>query len=327
MPNVRPYATVQHVNGKTFGEPRGRAALPVSFSGRHIPVRDVMKLPLIVREPVWVKFAGRHYSLRSEGLYRFWDIAALRYGNDADAIPGYTPTRRYAAVIRYTSDVISLLSALAQLHLFGSRHDKWATDDLVAHLRRGMISMTCGPSTQLVVTLLRRLGVPARHVAIVRRGGRLNGYSDGHILVEYHCPRQHRWIMYDPVGHNHFLHRGRLLDAGEVAALLRRGGDYQPQRITPEGVGGVDVSHAVLGEFSDPSMSEYGWHHPERMKQALSQMLPLPGIARGGTRWYTTTSPVERRRVLARSRENRVIPADQWRQTLYTDLSPEWLTP
>lgn len=311
---------VQHTRCATFRAPRGRTDAP-----RNTKIRDVMRLPLIVREPLWIRFAGRSYSLRLEGLYRFWDLAAVRYGRDGDKAPHIRPTRRYAAVIRYRHDVIALLAALAQLHVFGTRHDAWPHERLIAHLRRGMISMTCGPSTQLFVTLLRQCGVPARHVAIVRRGGRRDGYSDGHVLMEYHCPQLRRWVMFDPVGHHHFIHRGRRLDAGDVAERVRCGGDVAIERITPDGVGGVDTTEAVLGEFPEAAMSEYSWQ--QCLTDGVRDMLPLPGIARDGTRWYTTASRAERRRVLATSPDNRVITRDEWRSILYTDVIDEWRTP
>ncbi len=316
-PRVRHHVHAQHFQAERFDEladrfvaPKGKRAVAVS------------RLPFVTSGSRWVKFADRYYYVRREGLYRFWDLGRLQY-DAGDGLPRFLDaTRRYESMIVFRKDVRALLGANAQLTFHGNRHQTLPFDEQVRQMRRGALSLTCGPTSDFTVKLLETVGVRARKVALIRVRGPLDAFSDGHILIEVYWPARKQWVLAEMSAHFLFKQGDRYLCAGDVMEINRRGDAFDVEPFTPPGVGRVDMTDAILGEFPEGALSEAGFHDLEQIKRHMRDFYVMPGIPQDGTCWYTTDNAAWRRRVEAYQPYNRVIERDAWWRLLYGFSAP-----
>ncbi|MCY4375104.1 MAG: hypothetical protein OXC31_15185 [Spirochaetaceae bacterium] len=80
---VRRDVAAQHHTHGAVRRLTGRAEPPAG-----VTATPVSRLPLLIDEPRWVRFADRCFAVRSEGLYRFWAVAGDFCGYE-QFVPGF----------------------------------------------------------------------------------------------------------------------------------------------------------------------------------------------------------------------------------------------
>lgn len=282
-----------------------------------IRARRVEELPLLLDRPQWVRFADRFFHVKKEGLYRFWDFGRLQYESFNEKPRSLRDTPRYSSVILYRGDVVTLLSALAAAHYFGNRHDALPFERQLAHVKHGALSLTCGPCTAFVTTLLARLGWKTRPICLVRMDGPFNGHGDGHVLFEFYWPRHRKWVLADVSGHCLFTKHGRYLHAGEVAEIIRSGGVFERTPLAPPGIRAADATDAIAGKFCATPIEQIAGANPEMFARGLRSLFVMPMIAEGGHYHYYSDNPVHHARMKRYRTDIKAIPRAEWWQRFY----------
>lgn len=312
FPKVQHQVVAQFHQRLTISDIEGKWKAPDG-----IRARAAASLPVIVRDSQWVRFSDRYFHLRKEGLYRFYDWGTVRYDNPEDVPQLVDDTRDYSCVILFRNDILALFGAIATLQYHGYRHDRTSFKEQLTQLKRGTLSLQCGTSTQFVCSMLNELGWKARPVSCIRPEGAYNNWNNGHILFEFYWPKYRRWILADVNGHRLFVKDGKYLHAGEVADLIRGGGDFEFEWLTPRGIGLVDVSYGMLGEFPGTSYSEYGFYDDVRIKASLRQLLVMPLLAEGGIAYFYHDDPKVQDRICRARSDARAITRNEWWQRFY----------
>ena len=278
---------------------------------------SALTLPAVIREPVWVRFADRFFRLKREGLYRLWDWGKVRQSADGSAPVWLNAPRRYVNVILFRNDILALLGAIATLQHHGHRHIPLTFAEQLRHLRRGSLSLTCGPSSQFVRELLGRFGWQTRPVSCVRITGAWTGWNDGHILNEMYWPRLRKWVLVDVNAHRMFIKDGLFLNAGEVRELVEQGDTFDFHWLTPRGLPLVDITPEVLGEFPMGSFGLTGWHDDDAMRQSLGELLRMTLLPHDGHWWFHADDPAVVERLCRYRPDACPLPRDQWQALFY----------
>jgi hypothetical protein len=282
-----------------------------------VAVVSALRLPAIIREPVWVKLGDRFFHLKREGLYRFWDWGKVRVPADGSAPVWLQAPRRHVNVIVFRRDILALLGAVATLQHHGHRHIPLSFAEQLRHLRRGALSLTCGPSSQFVRELLGRFGWETRPVSCVRLAGAWTGWNDGHILNEMYWPRLRKWVLVDVNAHRMFVRNGVFLNAGEVRDLVERGEAFDFHWLTPRGLPLVDITPEVLGEFPMSSCGLAGWHDDDAMRQSLGELLRMPLLPHEGHFWFWSDDAAQIERICRYRPDARPLPRRDWLARFY----------
>lgn len=279
--------------------------------------QDVQSLPLIVRESQWVKFADRHFHLRQEGLYRFWDWGKVSKPNAMDMPTVLDGAREYSCVILYRKDVLTLLHSLAAVHVHGYVHGAASFEDKLKAAKRGSVSMICGETALFLCKLLPELGIQTRFLVGMRLEGPYNTYDNGHSVVEMFWPEFKKWVAVDVDLHCLFVKGRRYLSALELNQAIRRGGDFKLLRLAPGCIGGVDTTPNVAGEYSCQLYLEPVFHDSKLLKEWVCRSFAAPGIGEGGFYWLFGRTPAERKRLAEYSATYRVIDEAEWIRRFY----------
>lgn len=310
-PRTQHQVVAEHHRRQAF-RPLRPQTLPAGVRARAAP-----KLPLILRDPTWIKFADCHFHLQQEGLYRLWDWGQTRQ-TAAGAAPEWLPGPQvYQNVILYRGDLLALLGAVATLQHHGHRHIGLPFAEQLGWLRHGSLSLTCGPSSQFVRELLATLGWHTRPVSLIRAQGPWTGWNDGHILNELYWPRYRRWVLLDVNAHRLFVKDGRFLGAGEVCDLVRAGESFAFHWLTARGLPLVDHAAEVLGEFPKGSFGIGGWTDDEAMQRSLGELLRMPLLAQDGVLWFHAENQAQVRRLCAYRADVRPLAREEWRERFY----------
>ena len=273
---------------------------------------SVARLPAIVRQSQWVQFADRFYCLRTEGLYRFWDWGRVSFQGPDMPVVVKGDKMRGGQVIVYRRDVLTLLSSLCMLHVHGTAHQGLSFAEQMKCLKRGVLSLTCGPTAEFVTTLLERLGVKARMVQLVRSLGPMNSYDQGHLLQEVFLAKLGGWVLTDLTRHCVFKRNGKYLSVGAVCKLVRQGQLFDLELITPSNFSPTDTTEAVAGRFDGSGM--LGGY---MCQQWIADMFHVPLLLDGEAKQWRFYCSDERRahRVLDNHRyAARTSKAAWWRQ-------------
>jgi hypothetical protein len=92
------------------------------------------------------------------------------------------------------SSALGLASAVATLHVFGTLDDDMPLPQQLAKLQNSPLSMLCGLSANVLISLAQASGYQARLAAILT-SETPNGYSDGHTIAEVKVDG--RWVAFD----------------------------------------------------------------------------------------------------------------------------------
>lgn len=282
-------------------------------------IPTVQSLPLVVEAPGWVQFADRYYCLEREGLYRFWHWGRVRDAGAGDLPEIVDEERDFASVICYRDDLRTLLASLMLVHVHGYAHERLPFDDQLRHAQAGHLSLTCGFIAHFACRLLESVGIRARRVSGLRLEGPYNTYDNGHTLNEVYWPALDKWVLVDVDLHQLFLDRegGTCLSLAEVSARIGRGEEFALQSLTPPGMGGIDVTESVRGDFCAQLLLEGAFFHPEVMKAWFRRSLAAPLIVDGNSAYFYCDDARARERVARYSPYYHPLPKDEWMRRFY----------
>jgi hypothetical protein len=204
-----------------------------------------------------VKFEGKVYPLKREGLYRFVKfpsgVTNLIVRNDKNSL-------------------LPVLKGLSQLHIHGKKHDD-LTDAAKKLETMPWIVQTCGPTRDLAITVLRKqAGFSSRKVDTLT-GEKLSGFDDGHSLLEVYDPGRRKWILADIDMGLLFKHGDNFLNAYEFWKTLREKGEFEFVRLSQ-----VEIDP----EFSVALYFQLQTINPERVKdwyRRVFQIIAIDGEA------------------------------------------------
>jgi hypothetical protein len=317
LPRVEHQVVAHFHRGPELIMLKGQASPPPG-----VEATAVESLPLIVTPPGWCKFGDRYYNLREEGLYRFWD-----WGEAHWTTPGQAPTLSgnpsYSCVIVFKRHVLRLLGALALSQYHGNRHHSLTFDEKLAHLKTGVLSLTCGPSSEFARQVLEQQGWQARGVNTVRVRGEWTTWNNGHVMFEFYWPEQRKWVLADVNAHRMFVQNGLYLSAGEAMEIVRRGEQFEFEWLTLRGVGMVDCSSGILGEYPGYLASEHGFSDDELMRASLGELLQQVLLPDEGALWFYPARPAHARRLQQYNPSVRQISREDWWRRFYQQDPPE----
>lgn len=314
----RPSSLVQHQIVAEFHRREAfRPLLPAARVPEGVRVVPAAKLPLILREPTWIRFGDRVFHLQGEGLYRLWNWGRTRQADPAKAPEWLPGPQHYQNVIVFRRDILALLGAVATLQHHGHRHIGVPFAELLAWLKQGSLSLTCGPSSEFVRTLLAGYGWHTRPVSLIRTEGPWTGWNDGHVLNELYWPKLKQWVLLDVNAHRMFVQDGRFLSAGDVCEIVRAGGHFDFLWLTARGLPLVDHAAEVLGEFPKGSFGLGSWQDDDAMQRSLGELLAMPLLAHDGAVWFYSDDPAVTQRITTYRADARPLPQDEWFELFY----------
>lgn len=289
--------------------------------GMQAPSAEPEKLPLVVTEPMDVRFFDRTASLDRQGLYMFHYRGRLRW-SDPDARPSVVKRiHTDAFVIYFHNDLAVFFAGLATLHVHGWIHNALELDERLSQMKRGLVSCTCGAIVEIAVHLLTSLGYRARPVGGLRVQGQYNARDDAHVLMEVFDPDLERWILVDLDTHSIFAWEDKLLNLGEVADCIHAGQQFDIVPITPPGFAMPDTTSLVAPETSQTHMTFKLLSAPH-LRQWLEQMLVVPSMTTGGQRCFWHPDDAVAARVMGRCTDARRLDRDDWFDCFYLDQGP-----
>ena len=300
------------ISGLDIQKLEGRSAIPPGPA-----VKSVAALPLIVRGPRWVKFSDQYFRIQKEGLYRFWDWGKVRNIGPNAPPKLLAKNRQYAQVVFFRNDILTLLSSLAIIQLHGWQHHELSYSKKLRQAKKGNLSITCGYISSFCCELLKCLGWKARLVSSLRVEGDWNTYDCGHSLFEFYWPRYKKWVLADVDMHSMFLKNGKYLNLGEVSRLIARSKDFETQPLTYPGIGGVDTSEGVAGQFSRFASSEITTFHPALKKEWFRRSLRIPLICNADGWWFCCDDPILRKRAAGYSDTYKPMATKEWFKKFY----------
>jgi hypothetical protein len=285
---------------------------------RGAPAEAAGSLPLIVRKPCTVVFGGRSYKLSKEGLYRFWDWGVVEPAGKYDVPAVVDGTREYTSIILYRKNLVSLLAALAAIHIHGYRHQGISFDEQVVRAKQGSLSLTCGPSARFFMQLLGTLGHTTRFVGGHKLSSPFNTYDNGHGLFEIYLPDQKRWMLADIDQHCIFPGPTGYLDLQEVSDLIASGEQVPIERLLPSGIGTVDTTEAVMTSYSSHQWMEGLYADDEAIRSWYRSCLEVPLVESEGKLYY----PVKKRswkEIFTRNypKDYFPLPEAEWNRRFY----------
>lgn len=200
--------------------------LIVKYTGKDLymelePVKETAtvrhdELDLIITAPCTVEFNGKNYSLDKEGLYKFFDV------------DGEYMRKTYL----YLGDIWYLAGSLSRFHVHGWRHCSYSFEQKCELAKKGMISMTCGPTASFIHRIFSELGITSRLVHSLTLD-EWNSYDNGHSIMEIYDPSESSWIFYDSDIGCMLKHKGKSLNFGQVCEVYLKG--ILPEVIYPAG--------------------------------------------------------------------------------------------
>jgi hypothetical protein len=219
----------------------------------------------LVIPPGRYRVHGKVYDLKVEGLYRLID-----------------PMRDNQQRIVYRKNPLALISALCWLQTHGNRDDKKEYNELAKQALTSKLIRTCGPACAFAKEVLRRQGIRARTVG-VKTLKELNGYDDGHVLLEVLLGR--KWILIDMDLNAVFVRKGKRLSLLELLPWIQRGG-YQIERIS--GSIGLAIGAFHDGGYDYCLWAESVFHSEEGLRNWYRRIMMFPTIS-DETCWFFTT--------------------------------------
>lgn len=236
----------------------------------------------------------------SPGRYRFKigdrliAISALHDGLYQVSYPG-KGTRQFV-VWRRRNGVETLLRNLTGLYSHGTRDDRATTELLLELVRTRPLSATCGSVVNLLVEVLRQLGVPSRRV-LTTTLETFNGYDDGHVLLEIRFGG--RWHLYDPDLGVRFVSGAQSLSAYDIASGQRARFNSSIRFYAPERQMAIDSGSLVASDGFDFTFMEVrsrlSYTSIERWYQ---RVLGLIAREIDGVSYYAASTNGERQRAL-----------------------------
>jgi hypothetical protein len=163
-------------------------------------------LPLILTEPAVVESGGLRFHLADEGFYRI----------------GNLNTKETRHAVLYRGDLWRFLGSLSRLQVHGWRHNHESNAELTERARKGRLSISCGKIVTFIAHHASAQGIRCRPVKAAT-AEQMNGYDDGHVLMEVFDPKERRWLLYDADAGCRFKANGRYLNLGEAVRLYRSG--------------------------------------------------------------------------------------------------------
>lgn len=308
---VRPDVAAQHHALRTVRHLAGRAEPPPG-----VRATPVSRLPLLIDEPRWVRFADRCFPLRAEGLYRFWNWGRAAWER-RDSRPHPLGGRRsYGCVILFRRDPLALLAALATVQVHGTAHNGQPLETMLAQARRGALSLTCGEAARLAARLLIERGWRARVVGARRVTGRYNTYDNGHALLELYWPRYRKWVLADTDMAHVFPAGDGYLDMREVTARIAAGDGFvaQPLTTTPPR---IDSSEAVAGDFCGYEQFVPGFGDDAERDAWYRGMFAAPYHVDGSTQVFCAATDRIRRLLQRNEPGAEVLSPAAWAERFY----------
>lgn len=317
-PRTRHDLVAQFCAGREPVPLKGREKLPAQAKAT-----PVAELPLIVRRSQWVRFADRHFFLRKEGLFRFWDWGLTTW-LDSSQCPKVAKGSRpqHSSVIVFRDDILALLSAVATLTVHGPRHNGVPYEEQLSVAKSGLLSMTCGTASAFTRRLLNSLGWRTRAFGPMRVEGEYNTHDNGHAVFEFYWPKLRKWVVADIDMCQMFLKNGEYLSLGEVSCLIQDGEDFDLEPLTVSGMPRIDSSPAVAGEFPGFECFQ-NYNSPRAAKEWLRRTLAVPASWEQGKSemYFFCDDPAGRARIAAHRDNPRFIPLDrdEWMERFYGD--------
>jgi hypothetical protein len=317
LPDVRHEICLQHFEGRKITMQEGIFNLPAGQSARR-----VQALPLIIREPQWVKFGNRYFYLKKEGLYRFWDWGKVQFSaehpEDMPKVLNERKEKEYSCVILYRGDVLKLMGSIATIHLHGRGHQELSFSEQLKRMKHGCLSLTCGYLATFMVSLFKELGIKGRFVAGMCLGEPYNSYDNGHSLNEIYLARLRKWILVDADVGQVFLKNGRYLSSYEVSELIRTGKDFDLKSFMVPDVGVWDTSEAASGNFPSFSFSGIAFGNKINVKAWYRRVLRVPMVQGENGFYFYYDKPRDRERLLRYSSDYKAIDKKEWLRRFYS---------
>lgn len=249
----------------------------------------------LVIPPGSYRILGRTWSLKQQGLYRFF-------------LPGGENHQR----IIYRDDVFALLSAISWLCSHGNRDNGKTFDEKCAIALNGKLIVTCGDISQFAHQLLGRLGVASRQVASTTLHD-LNTYNNGHVLLE--AMLDGRWVLVDLDTKRMFLKRGKRLSLLEFSQACIAD-DYRFEMISAAVP--LAVGLFTIKDYDYDLWMETAFGDEAAVRTWYQRVMMIPIQIDNGS-WFTTRSSADLRRFqkLYADRGMKYLPLAEYRRRFY----------
>jgi hypothetical protein len=220
-------------------------------------VGHILELPneLIIRPGIY-HMNGVNVDMRKEGLYRI-----------------LFPLSTNVQAIVYENDPLMLISSLSWIITHGGAYDGLSDDSLTSIAKNAKLYVTCERAVNFVMHTISALGIKTRLIQGLSIE-KLNGYDDGHVIMEVWVPAYDKWILVDVDNNALFkaTHNEGYLNLVEFKDAL----DSDNLQIVPLALDTkVDASQFKEGDYSFAFLSEMQSSTPEMLKSWYKRVLAV----------------------------------------------------
>ncbi len=132
----------------------------------------------LVMQPAVYNVHGQGFHFDREGVYRI-----------------ISPTQQLQRIV-YREDLIKLLSSISWVVAHGISDERRSIEVLIEKAKTRKLYLACGRNVQFAQTILSQHGYAARQVSLFA-SNHLDGFSDGHVMLEVYDDRNTRWVLVD----------------------------------------------------------------------------------------------------------------------------------
>jgi len=190
-------------------------------------------------------FHNQTYDLKEEGLYRF----------------SFPPKDNQQRIV-YEKNLDSLLSSVCWISAHGTDDDEKNYDEINKKAINSKIFLTCGPTINWTMELLKQQSIKARIVSSLTLE-EWNSYDNGHIMIEIFHPDLQKWIVYDIDNNCYFKTNNKSLSFLEFYSSIQSD-EYKIHYLAPQ-------SNMAISKFIDRK-SNYDFNFILELKLATEKL-------------------------------------------------------
>lgn len=158
--------------------------------------------------------------------------------------------------IVFKGDLQRLLSSICWMISHGDRDDTTCFDTRIRKAMSGKLYLTCGPAVRFAIDVFTKFHIQSRKVNTYSLNN-VNGYDDGHVMVEIFDSTGRKWILVD-IDHNClFTKDGKMLSLMEVWNAYQHNDFPELKSLSADALVDVSGCNVAIGKQKEYEFGMY----------------------------------------------------------------------